>query len=177
MRLIKLTQFNQKHLLMMKNTKIITALLLLITTLSGCVSYSPTDPRIIALRGKKLYAQVNSYFTSIEHACHNEQNAGSPYCDDKAQYVWTGALIGQHAYGTLQKTSMAVPKSAGVEKGDIIEYHLSDSHPWGVFDRIAAKSADETSSSSCRWDGSHFWSGGVICNGWKWDRDYPFLGD
>jgi hypothetical protein len=129
------------------------------------------------MRGKPLYAQVNSFFTSIERACRNSQNAGSPYCADKSQYVWTGALIGQHAFGTLQKTSLAIPKSVDVKDGDIIEYHIADGKAWAVFDRIAARSADEKSESTCRWSGSHFASGGVVCNGWVWYRDYPYLAD
>ena len=145
--------------------------------LSGCIATNPNNPKFQALYGKELYAKVNSFSTSISWACKSTYNKGSPFCNDQPNYRWTGALIGQHAFGTLHKTGMAIPKAAHVEKGDIIAYHLAPGKPWAVFDRVAAPAADQTENSSCRWDGNLFSSGGVVCNGWRWDKDYPPLDD
>lgn len=153
------------------------ASILIAASISGCVNYSPTNPKVVALHGKELYGQVNSFFTSIDRACSDDQNHGSPFCANKPLYVWTGALIGQHAFGTLQKVGLAVPKNVNVKEGDIIAYHLANGHPWAVFDRIAAREAEQGPGSSCRWEGSHFFSGGVVCDGWRWDKDYSFLAD
>ncbi|MGF7191851.1 hypothetical protein JOE11_004924 [Robbsia andropogonis] len=106
--------------------------------------------------------------------CESKQVQTAPFCSDQTNYIWVGTLIGQHGMGVLHKNALAVPTSANVAVGDIIEYHIVDiEHPWAVFDRVAAKKSAQTDGSQCRWQGSHFSTGGVVCDGWRWYKDYP----
>ncbi len=146
--------------------------------ISGCISMGPQTDYYKSIVGRPLYGQVNGFGQSISSICESAQVQGSPFCGDQKSYIWVGTLVGQHGIGLLHKNSLAVPKLAGVEVGDIIEYHIVDiEHPWAVFDRIAAKKSAQDSGSACRWQGSHFSTGGVVCDGWRWNKDYPPAAD
>lgn len=145
--------------------------------INGCASYGPGSKSFESQVGRLEYTEVNSFRYSMDEACAVKDNANADFCSDRKNYVWIGGLIGQHGVGLLYKTAFAVPLSEHVSKGDIIAFRFGDDdHPWGYFDHVAKRATDGP-SKNCSWEGSHFSTGGVVCEGWRYDRDFPPLAE
>ncbi|TAL56927.1 hypothetical protein [Pandoraea sp.] len=159
----------------------LAGLLTLAAMLGGCMTYyKPGDHDFEAMSGKTVYALVRYVHpgpdsTFIKTYCHNENWGKDPLCQNPATVDHISVAVGRNSWG-IKIGGMLVPKSARVEIGDIVvSIAPTDAHPYDQFIRVAARAAD-TKRLHCGWVGSKIaFSGGVVCDGWRYDKDFPLL--
>lgn len=141
---------------------------------TACASLGPGDKNFERMAGSTTYGEINGIFP-MEKACKLSGNEGAPYCVNQADWNWVGALVGQHGVGLSYRVGLAVPASLGIRKGDIVSFTMgTDADVRPKFRSLEHRKTDGD-SSTCGWIGSHFGTGGVVCNGWKWNHDFPPL--
>ncbi|WP_320534246.1 hypothetical protein ACQUFY_27390 (plasmid) [Robbsia andropogonis] len=144
--------------------------------LGACTSLQPGDKKFEQIAGLTAYGEINGIYP-MESACKQRENQSAAYCQDQANWIWVGAIIGQRGMGVYYRVGLAVPITANARKGDIVEFTLpTDVAPRSKFVRLARHTTSEK-DSSCAWVGSHVGTGGVECDGWHWNKDFPPFAD
>lgn len=159
----------------------LASLLALAGMLGGCVTYYGTGSKDFeATSNQNVYALVryvhpgpNSNY--VTEYCASPSAGKNPECHRMNATDHISVAIGRDSWG-VRLQGFLVPKAAHVRVGDIVVFRApSDQRPYSEFVRVAARAAD-TQRLHCGWVGSKIaFSGGVVCDGWRYDKDYPLL--
>lgn len=161
----------------------VAGLLGIATLLGGCVSYyGPGSTQFEATSDKTVYALVRYVHPGpddsfIDKYCSSPYAGRNPGCESRDNVDHISVAIGRNSWG-IKLQGFLVPKAAGVKVGDVVIFRApSDARPYSEFIRVAARAAD-TERLHCGWVGSKILtSGGVVCEGWRYDKDFPLLAD
>lgn len=156
------------------------SLLALAAMLGGCAStWTPGSSQFAALSNHTLYGLVQ-YIGDAQASGRGQEYCKllayrDPQCSHLSDFDHASTAIARDAWGTSH-AGLLIPKSANVRVGDIIKFKFaSETRPQNQFEGIAARAAD-TQRLHCGWVGSKIaFSGGVVCDGWRYDKDFPLL--
>ena len=100
-----------------------TALIAAVSLVTACAPLRHGSKNFERMAGLTAYGEINGIF-SMEKACRLSGNEGAFYCEDKANWNWVGAMVGQHGVGVSYRIGLAVPAALEVKKGDIVSFSM-----------------------------------------------------
>lgn len=154
----------------------LAGLLALAAMLGGCMTYyAGGSPEANELANTKAYALVQYVFNASDRGSELCKSSENPACQHLEDFDLVSFAIGRNAWD-VKKGGLFVPKDAHVEVGDIVLFEFGSKKAfYNRFIRVAARAAN-TKRLHCGWVGSKIaFSGGVVCDGWRYDKDFPLL--
>ena len=159
---------------MNRRTLFLTAVLLFAAALQGCAIRAPESTQVL-LRDLDIYAKVIASWPGESwnlgtHARYCANALTDPACKDRSQYDFVYVMV-QRTAAIQIKAMFFAPKSAVVQDGDIIAFHMTpDDEHHSVFLRIVRKEADR--GPDCDWTGSRYFGRpeSVRCEGWTYEH-------